>query len=326
MHKSLSTSEQTPMDAFLVEWGNQKSFVELATSGSTGSKKNIVAEKKFLLESAKMTGKYFGFTKNTSALHCLPMQFIAGKMMLLRIIAFQMKPIFCSPSDPLDFPDDLVIDFAAMTPLQYQKCLTQNEKKLVKIKTVLLGGAPIHPTLENTIKTLSHDVYHSYGMTETYSHVALRKVGRENNFSALDGIHFSVNEHNALVIHAPKLGHEALVTNDLVALIDDQSFLFRGRLDFVINSGGIKLNPEELERKISDVLPETNYFFAGVPDENLGQKLILFVEGEKQNIQEELSELMTKFERPKEIIFAASFCYTETGKLDRIKTTNTYFI
>lgn len=323
MQTSALFVDQESMDDFLAEWNSSKNTIALLTSGSTGTKKHIQAEKKYLEASVQMTGQFFKFNKDTTALHCLPITFIAGKMMLLRIVAFQMQAYFCSPSHPLEYPEDLEIDFAAMTPYQYQKSLAQDEKKLTKIKTVLLGGAGISRALEEKIATLPHQVYHSYGMTETFSHVALRKVGEEKHFTALDDILFSTNTEGALVIHAPKLGHENLVTQDLVELLNDRQFRFRGRLDFVINSGGIKMHPEELEEKIAHLVPGLNYFFAGVSDDLLGEKLVLFVENEFMNLVEHLNVCLSRFERPKNIIFCDQFSYTDTGKLDRIKTIKT---
>lgn len=323
MQSSALFVEQESIQVFLDAWNSPESTIALHTSGSTGTKKRIQAERKFLEASVQMTGQFFKFNSETKALHCLPMSFIAGKMMLLRIVAFQMQAYFCSPAHPLDYPEDLEIDFAAMTPYQYQKCLAQDEKKLTKIKTVLLGGAGISPALETKIATLPHQVYHSYGMTETFSHVALRKVGEEKYFTALNDIHFSTNSDGALVIHAPKLGHEGLVTQDLVALLNEKQFRFKGRLDFVVNSGGIKLHPEELEEKIAHLLPGVNYFFAGVPDDLLGEKLVLFIENKAFDIQKHLDVCLSKFERPKNIIFCDQFSYTDTGKLDRNQTIKT---
>lgn len=304
---------------FIESWYSYEPNISLNTSGSTGPKKTISVDKRFLKASALMTGTFFSFTKNNKVLHCLPMSFVAGKMMIIRILEFQMSAYFCSPANPLNFPDDVTIDFAAMTPYQYEKAYHENLSKLSRIKTILLGGAGVSFDLEEKIKNVNQNVFHSYGMTETYSHVALRQVGKENQFHALNDIHFSQDDDNSLVIHAENLGIKHLKTNDIVNLLDEKSFLFLGRKDNVVNSGGIKLFPEEIEKKLSNQLKNLNYFLAGVPDPHLGEKLVLFVESDAELIFENWGEL-NKFEIPKSVYFCEAFCYTDTGKLNRTET------
>lgn len=313
------------LQKFGERWSDNQLTIDLQTSGSTGEKKQIIAEKAHLLQSAKMTGKFFGFSENSLLLHCLPIQFIAGKMMYVRIHAFNSQAIFTDPSSPLNYPDDFSPDFAAMTPYQYQKCLRNNPEKLERIKVILLGGGPLSIKLEKEILDLSHEVYHSYGMTETYSHVALRKIGASRSFSALEDISFRVSSEKTLIIHAPKLGIEELVTNDLVELLNSNSFVFLGRRDFVINSGGIKIHPEEVERKIAPILGDVNFFVFGIPDSTLGEKLVLFIEQKNQLNLNLVYKSLSKFEHPKQVVYLEAFVYTDSGKINRIKTIQQYF-
>ncbi len=308
----------TAVEQFLKAWMDNSDLISLQTSGSTGAKKRIEAKKNRLVESARMTGNFFGFSINSTALVCLPIDFISGKMMLVRAIEHKMNTIICEASNPLGFPDNLSPDFAAMTPYQYQKCLSENPEKLLKINTVLLGGGPLSQTLKTQIIFNKQNVFHSYGMTETYSHIALRKVNSADEpFHALNGISLTQEEDQTLVISAPNLGIDSLKTNDLVRFVDADSFFFVGRKDNVINSGGIKLHAEEIEEKIAPLLVDHNFFVFGLPDDTFGEKLVLFVESVRQLDLQMLNKSVSKYELPKKTYFLKRFIYTETGKINR---------
>ena len=320
---NLNNSEKSELEAFSDIWFFGTDDLELQTSGSTGAKKLIRAPRQYLKESATITGNFFHFTCDSILLHALPFSFIAGKMMFVRMAEFCTQAVFVSPSSPLDFPDAIVPDFVALTPFQYQKCLSENPKKLQRIKTVLLGGGPIEPGLEAQITASGQRVFHSYGMTETYSHVALREVGRQSHFLALDGISFSISDDHTLIINAPKIGVQNLGTTDIVELISSTEFIFKGRKDFVINSGGIKLHPEELEKKIAAHYSDTPFFFAGVPDKILGEKLVLYLESQDYVDLDAVFKNLSKFEIPKNVIYCKHFSYTESGKINRMETIKT---
>jgi O-succinylbenzoic acid--CoA ligase len=212
-----------------------------------------------------------------------------------------------------------------MTPYQYEKALLEFPSQLMKIKTVLLGGAAISESLKSKIVLNNQRVFHSYGMTETYSHVALKQIDNQNQpFQFLEGISGKKVSDNTLILHAPKLGIEALKTNDIVHFIDYNHFDFLGRIDFVVNSGGIKLHPEELEKKLGVLEWEFNYFFFGLPDETLGEKLVLFVESQHVVELNAFGNLLTKYELPKEVLFLERFEYTESGKINRNLTVKNY--
>ncbi len=324
IENSLSPEENLDLNRFLADWYNDDTYIKLLTSGSTGARKEIAAEKMYMRKSAQLTGAFFGFHEQTKVLHCLPLTFIAGKMMLVRILEFGMPAVFTAPKDPLGFSDRLEIDFAAMTPYQYAKCFKQNREKLARIKTVLLGGAAISQSLEEEIESMPHRVFHSYGMTETYSHVALKEIGKTNYFRALQNISFHSDENNALIIEAPDLNARNLQTNDAVRLKNPFEFEYLGRLDFVINSGGIKLFPEEIEQKLSSLMGSVNFFIAGVSDGQFGSVPALFVEDENFQIPQSWPESLTRYEVPKKIVRCANFSYTQTGKLNRIETQKRY--
>lgn len=321
-----------PVGPFMEEWMNEESFIKLTTSGSTGKPKVWQAEKDKMLFSASRTAKYFQFKRRQTALLCLPVAYIAGKMMIVRALFSGLNLICVRPDkNPLQYLDpQLNIDFAAMIPLQLQQILIlENQSSLSKIKKLLLGGASLNRELETQVQTLSTQLFHGYGMTETLSHVALRRVNGKNAssaYQALDGIQLSADDRGCLMITAPGLLDKTLITNDLVRFTGSNEFVWEGRFDHVINSGGIKLLPERIEHKIQPVL-KRRFYFTGIPDSTYGEKLILIIEGTRfdaeklKSLKNNFSRLLTKYEVPKEIFFLNNFVETKNGKVNRSKTT-----
>jgi O-succinylbenzoic acid--CoA ligase len=291
------------------------------SSGSTGEPSEITLSFETIKNSAKLTNDFFYLRKNSKALLCLSPKVIAGKMMIARAY-FGDYEIACQmpSSRPLESIDSQY-DFMAMVPLQLQTSIESNDE-LTLVKNYLIGGGPISVNLEEKLQSIELSVYHSYGMTETASHVALRKAGYkgEKEFVAMPGIHFTLNNH-ALVIHAPHLNSFPLVTNDCVELISERSFVWKGRLDFVINSGGMKLHPENLELKWADFL-NTPFFLSGENDEKLGQKLVLYLENDPASfVHLDIARLaFSKYEWPKHFYLVSKFDYTESGKINRLTT------
>jgi len=319
---------------FLLDWLDRKSTVEVRTSGSTGVPKKIVLEKKYMVNSALATGEFFGLKAGETALHCLPTNFIAGKMMLVRamVLGLEIECIYPG-SNPLENCNK-TYDFCAMVPLQVQNSLS----KINQLKTLLVGGAPISVTLKNKLQNSSTKVFETYGMTETITHIAAKKVNlikessknvvtehsrSENNFHTLPKVSISKDNRDCLVITAPNVSNHTIVTNDIVNIISKTEFEWLGRYDSVINSGGVKLIPEQIEAKLAAVI--TNRFFvAGLPDAILGEKLILIIEGDIDiaGMHQKIKELKTpqRFEIPKEIYCVDSFLETKNGKVQRTKT------
>lgn len=308
---------------FVNEWLDQNPFIEVNTSGSTGKPKQILIEKNRMLQSAAMTANYFQFKKPQTALLCLPVDYIAGKMMIVRAFFSQLDLICTQPSsNPFAELDKKHIDFAPLIPMQLQEVTSTDI-----IRKILLGGAPLNPVLEERIQTFSSDIFQGYGMTETLSHVAIRRVngsGKSNVYNALEGIYFETDHLDCLVIHAPFL-NKAVTTNDVVELLNDHSFLWKGRRDYVINSGGIKLFPEEIEKKLFSFIKE-QFFIAGIPDTKFGEKVHLFIESEPYEknklsaLNEKMIDGLEQYEKPRDIIFLKKFVYTENGKINRKET------
>ena len=302
---------QKALGDFLIDWFDDKTYIEMNTSGTTGAPKLIRVEKEAMVSSALSTGDFFDLNPGNKVLHCLPVDYVAGKMMFVRSFILGLDMDFVEPnSNPLEY-NDVKYDFAAMVPLQAKNSLA----KLTNIKKIIIGGVKIHKSLEQELVKLPNEIYETYGMTETITHIAAKRVG-ERAFTVLPNVNVSSNENNCLVVHAKKINPEPIVTNDIVEIVSDTQFVWLGRFDNVINSGGIKLIPEKIEEKLSTHIPR-RYFVYGQADDVLGEKVVLYVEGEPIAIDEEVFSVLDKYEKPKNIIFIPKFTVTATGKIVR---------
>jgi O-succinylbenzoic acid--CoA ligase len=306
---------EKPVGDFILDWFDSKSYLEVKTSGTTGDPKTIQISKQAMVYSAMATGDFFDLQPGNKVLHCLPVKYIAGKMMLIRAMILGLDVDFVAPSArPLDDTDVSNYDFAAMVPLQ----ASQSVKQLKRVKKLIVGGAKMEKTLETSLSKLGTQVYETYGMTETITHIAARKVG-EKAFTVLPKVTISYDDRNCLVIYAPSISDEVIVTNDLVELVNENQFVFLGRYDNVINTGGIKFIPESIEEKLSGKI-DARFFVVGKPDKELGEKVVLVVEGDSFAVDSTIFDGLEKYEKPKEILFISNFKETENGKVLRKET------
>lgn len=296
---------------FLLDWFDNKSYIEMNTSGTTGAPKLIRIEKNAMVNSALATGDFFDLKPGNKVLHCLPSNYVAGKMMFVRSFILGLDMEFVAPSSHPMENNDEKFDFCAMVPLQAKNSINQ----LQNIKKLIIGGGKVHKSLEQELVKLSTEIYETYGMTETITHIAAKRIGEEA-FTTLPNVTVSVNENQCLVITAKNISDQEIVTNDIVKLISDTQFEWLGRFDNIINSGGIKLMPEQIEQKLSTLIPR-RYFVYGQPDATLGEKLVLYVEGEPMKIEDSVFNVLDKYEKPKEVIFIPKFKQTATGKIIR---------
>lgn len=312
---------------FIIDWLSEAETITAQTSGSTGTPKKILLSKKYMEVSARMTLDFFGLKAGDKALLCLPMRYIAAKMMLIRAFVGKLDLYSIEPKLYPFSSYAPALDFAAMTPAQVEKLLETEEGIgfLNQIRKLLLGGSAISPVLEEKLQGLQTRAYHSYGMTETMTHIALRMVNgtdKTNGFVPLPGISLSQSNNGCLRITAPHLGVYNLETHDVVEFSGDGSFRVLTRIDNVINSGGVKLFPEQIEHKLSGFIKET-FYVGAVHDELLGEKLTLFVEsdddGEKDEIKKLLDKKLSGLEIPGTIIFEKQFLRTGSGKIIRRK-------
>jgi len=315
------------IEGFLLEWRNPSLFIETFTSGSTGKPKRIKISKEQMIASAKMTGEFLKIKKNENALLNLSIDSIAGKMMVVRAVILELNLYVTSVSnnpfkDQINLPP---IDFIALVPIQVQRVLNENYSSLLKIRNIIIGGGEVSNQIINNLQKLGVNAFQTFGMTETISHFAMRKISPiyNNNYSTLPGITISKDSSDRLIVNAPNLAIENLASNDIVELINPTTFNWKGRADFVINSGGIKLHPEVIEQKISDIIP-IPYFISSEKDDILGNRLILLIETSKDNSsqikKEDLKSVLSKYELPKKIYTLEKFIRTSTNKINRIET------
>ncbi len=334
---SSKSSSQWQVDIcnFILEWINKNDTVKVNTSGSVAEKKQIILKKEYMIQSALNTANALGLSPSDNALLCIPANYIAGKMMVVRAFVTGMNLLTLEPvSDPL-LDCEAEIDFAAMVPLQISKILKnkRSKERLRRIKKLIIGGGKLDAKLASELKDFTNPIYETYGMTETCTHIALKRINGENPekyFRAMEGVEINKDERDCLIIDTPSVTDEKIITNDLVRLHDDQSFEIIGRYDNIINSGGIKINPESIENKISTLI-DSDFFIASEPDEILGEKAILIInEAEESNhnissLMQKLKTKLTSFELPKEVYYCKRFYYTSTSKVQRSKTLESIF-
>ena len=320
----------TSIGSFLSDWFSSEDFMKVQTSGSTGKPKLIQIKKEFMINSAKATGTFFNLKENTTALLCLSTDYIAGKMMLVRALTLGWHIDVVAPvSNPLQQVAKQY-DFSAMVPLQLQNTLAD----LHKIKKLIVGGGVVSNALQKEIQEVKTEVFVTYGMTETITHIAVKKLNNflvassaveksciveQSFYKIVPNVTIYKDDRNCLLIKAPKVAEGLIITNDVVELVSDTQFKWLGRFDTIINSGGVKLQPEKIEEKLAVIIKQ-RFFVIGIKDALLGEKLILIIEGVKQEIDFSLLQNISKYEVPKAIYFVGEFIETETKKIQRSKT------
>jgi O-succinylbenzoic acid--CoA ligase len=278
--------------------------------------------------SAKQTIDFFKLSPVDTVLVCLNTAYIAGIMMLVRALESEANIIVIEPTGNPLLNITHQIDFIAVVPLQLQQILDNAETRhqLENCRAVIVGGALVSVSLEKTIKDSAASIYATFGMTETLTHFALKQLNptQEGYFTAFNVVSIGQDSRGCLTVVSPVTEDRVLVTNDLVEILSPNSFNWLGRIDNVINSGGVKLQIEALERKVEHAFYDlglTNRFFIGPnPDDILGEKVVLIVES--NTVLEILSNLhwsdyLEKYEKPKEILYRSQFQETPTGKINR---------
>ncbi len=326
-------------EAFIQQWDKGHEWFEFQTSGSTGVPKTIQASRSAMIQSARLTGQVLGLQQGENALLCLPIDFIAGKMMVVRSKVWKMNLVIAEPTaNPLlSVQSHIRIDFAAMTPLQVSACIGNPATRPIfeNIRNILIGGAPVSPCLQQQLHGFTNVIYETFGMTETLTHIALRRLNgpdADDYFKVLPGVEVATDDRGCLAIYAPHLDQPHIITNDLVELADPKRFRWLGRNDHVINSGGIKIIPEQVEKQLGSVI-RLPFVIVGVPDETLGTKAVLLIEdpnAEQEMVYragtEKYAEYSPLFEglsnpqqKPREIRFVHALPKTISGKIIRQK-------
>ncbi|ASB50013.1 AMP-binding protein [Alkalitalea saponilacus] len=319
-----SSFEDEALLPFLEEWFSDDDYVELKTSGSTGEPKVIRVKKNAMVASAKKTIGFFGLKPGMTALLALPVSFVAGKLMVVRAMVAQMQLISVKPSvNPL-VGLSVTIDFAAFTPMQMAGIIENCPEQTNLLRKVIVGGGRVDERLNIKMQMMPFDAWETYGMTETLTHVALRKIngtGAQKSFLPLSGVSIAIDEHGCLTIDYPEISHGTIKTNDVVELLTDGSFQIIGRADNIINSGGVKISPELVEERISFLI-EKPFVISSIPHSVYGERVVLVIEGEffeYGNLEEKTGALLSRYEKPAKIFFLDTFPRTDSGKIKRFQ-------
>lgn len=343
-HESrLLTTNEVNTLRFCHQWLiGQEAFI-IKSSGSTGEAKSITITRQQMISSARVTGEALKLQRGDRALVCLPTHYIAGKMMLVRGFVLGLEMVIIEPTrNPLaQFGEEVTFDFTALVPLQLQRLLDgppTYQAMLNRMKAILVGGGPVRVALHEQLQSIAAPIYHTYGMTETVTHIALRRLNGPHGsegFVPLPGAQIGVNEHGCLHVRAPVTQNQLVQTNDRVTLQPDGSFVWLGRLDNVmINNGGIKVQLEKVERAFDRVLQQLEdhtlakrrFLIAPLPDPEWGQVVSAVIEGSPFAAEREttiglaLSQQLNQYEMPRQFHYLTCLPETPTGKIDRLTT------
>lgn len=323
---------------FCKDWLQVKNEFKLFTSGSTGKPKEITVLRSQMIFSATKTCDFLELKESSTSLISLSTEHIGGKMMLVRGLVKNFDMTIVTPSsNPLENITNS-FDFLSFVPMQIYEIMKKTPKKIAilnKAKAIIIGGGEISSELEEMINIIKSPIYSTYGMTETVSHIALRRlngVNKKDFFTVFDGVEISLDDRSCLTIKSEVTNNQLLKTNDVVELLDKQNFRWLGRYDNIINSGGIKIQIEILEKKIKEIFNNSNYnenfFITSKKDNKLGEKIVLVIEKEFLYTEDQysffslLKQHLEKYEVPKIILNTKKFILTESGKLDKIATLN----
>ncbi len=346
------------LEEFLSEWNNDSPFIEVKTSGSTGEPKRMLVEKRRMLASARITCDFLGLRPGDTALLCMSLDYIAGKMMVVRAIerhlhlltvpptghplstpsSFLLPPSsdILPPSSSNDSPSSFLLPpssdipprFTAMVPLQVYNTLQvpEERERLMQVEHLIIGGGAIDEAMETELRQFPNAVWSTYGMTETLSHIALRRIsGPEASewYTPFPSVHLSLSDEGCLIIDAPEVCAEPLITNDIAEFAphgEGRGVVFRilGRKDNVICSGGLKIQAEELERQLRSHM-RVPFIISKRPDEKFGEVVVLVTEGSPAEARTVCERILPKYHQPKAYLHIDHIPLTETSKPARQK-------
>lgn len=311
---------------FLKEWFTDSPEITVHTSGSTGQPKPILVRKEQMMRSAEMTCSFLNLKEKDKTLLCLPLSYIAGKMIVVRslVASLDLYPVIPS-GHPLS-ENNIPFQFAAMIPLQVYNSFQNPEekKKLEQIEKLIIGGSPIDYALREKIATLPKAAYATYGMTETLSHIALQRLnGKEASprYTPFPSVELSLTEEKNLTVYAPLVNDKKLVTNDIAHIYPDGSFKILGRKDNIIITGGIKIQIEEVENQLAPVI-STPFAITSQPHPKFGEIVVLLVKHpvDLPLLKEKINSKLSIYQRPKKIYSVENIPFTTSGKINRAAT------
>jgi len=308
---------------FLADWFNESPYITVHTSGSTGTPKAFTVRKEQMMQSAILTCSFLQLQKGDTALLCMPLQYIAGKMVVVRALVAGLKLILRTPSGHPLADVKTPLRFAAMIPLQVYNTLRIPEEKerFYQTEILIIGGGAINKELETEIRAFPNTVYSTYGMTETLSHIALRRLNgpeASSSYTPFPSVQLSLSPEETLVIDAPLVCDETLVTNDIAKIHPDGTFTILGRKDNTINTGGIKVQIECVEETLRSIISVT-FAVTAVPHPGLGEAIVLLVEkaADTDGLPDKIASLLPRYQQPKYIRQVDAIPLTGSGKTDR---------
>ncbi len=309
---------------FLEDWFSDSETIMLQTSGSTGDAKSIKAKKAQMMQSAKNTCSFFSLSEGQSVLLCMPLQFIGAKMIVVRALIAGLDLYVVPPSSNPMKDIDFSPHFVAMTPQQASECLKNDHdrERLQGIKHLLLGGMAVNETLQAKLDNFPNNVWLGYGMTETLSHIGLRRLnGTEKSeyYTPFKNVSISLSENDTVVIKAPAICDEILTTNDIAELLEDGRFKILGRADNIVNSGGIKIQIEEVENILAPYF-DVEFQLSSIVHNELGHQLVILTDKICEDWKErclKAGEKLSKHKTPKKHILVEKLPLTASGKPDR---------
>lgn len=306
------------LEEFLKEWNDASDTVLVHTSGSTGKPKPMRVEKRRMLNSARITCDFLGLRQGDTVLLCMPLDYIAGKMMVVRALERGLRLLSVEPSGHPLATIDSPIDFAAMVPMQVYNSLQMAEERerFMQIRHLIIGGGAIDDDLATELRGFPNAVWSTYGMTETLSHIALRRLSgadASEYYTPFPSVQVSLSDDDCLVIDAPEVCPQTLVTHDIAELLPSSQFRIIGRKDNVICSGGIKIVAEEIERLLRPHL-HTPYLISKRPDPKFGEIVVLLTEGSITDARSICERVLSKFHQPRAYVHVARIPMTQTNK------------
>lgn len=323
-HRYGEKSFEAELADFLNEWYGPEDVLSVHTSGSTGTPKELWVEKRRMVNSARLTIAFLGLQSGDSALLCMPLQYIAGKMVVIRAAVGGLNLLPVAPcGHPLAHLEEIPT-FAALIPMQVYNTLQvpAEAEKLRQVRHLIIGGGAINAALAEQLATFPHNVWSTYGMTETLSHIALRRLNGPDAsewYTPLEGVRLQLSEEATLVIEAPAVSRVPLVTNDIAELDEQGRFRILGRKDNTINTGGVKVQIEQVEALLHPLLPFP-FFISSVPDPKFGERIVLLAETTAPPSDGFLKTAFAQlppYWRPRQIFCIDRLPLTGTGKPDR---------
>lgn len=308
---------------FLNEWHDASPYLTVHTSGSTGTPKSIRVHKEQMMASARLTCSFLGLKRGDKALLCMSLDYIAGKMMVVRSLVAELDLISVTPSGHPLKDVNTPLRFAAMIPMQVYNSLQvpEERKKLMQIDHLIIGGGAIDAELAKELKELPNHIWSTYGMTETLSHIALRRLnGKDASpyYIPFNNVRLSLSGEGTLIINAPLVCDETLVTNDIAELLPDGCFRILGRKDNVINSGGVKIQIEEMEELLQPFIL-VPFAVTAVSHPKFGEEVVLLVEAQQPitDLELQIENILPLYWKPKHILYISKLPQTGSGKIDR---------